>query len=211
VRKLPLIPTLLVGLAVAAMIALGIWQLRRAEWKEALIARYEANAGLPPVAWPAFGAMSDEPLFRRSSVMCLEPIAWSVAGGANRAGEGGWRHIVDCRTGAEGPGVTIDIGWSKGFDVRPRWTGGPVEGMIAPRPDHRSLIATLLGAPKEPGMLLVADRPPPGLQPSAPPSPAEIPNNHRAYAVQWFLFAAVALVIYALALRRRGTRDERLD
>ena len=28
-------------------------------------------------------------------------------------------------------------------------------------------------------------------------------NNHMAYAVQWFLFAATALVIYAVALRRR--------
>jgi surfeit locus 1 family protein len=30
-----------------------------------------------------------------------------------------------------------------------------------------------------------------------------VPNNHLAYAVQWFLFAGVAAVIYALALRRR--------
>jgi surfeit locus 1 family protein len=30
-----------------------------------------------------------------------------------------------------------------------------------------------------------------------------IPNNSFAYAIQWFLFAATALVIYALALRRR--------
>ena len=30
-----------------------------------------------------------------------------------------------------------------------------------------------------------------------------IPNNHRCYAVQWFVFAAIALVIYGLALRKR--------
>ena len=34
-RKLPLIPTVLVGLAIAVMIGLGIWQLQRREEKEA--------------------------------------------------------------------------------------------------------------------------------------------------------------------------------
>ena len=52
-------------------------------------------------------------------------------------------------------------------------------------------------------MRLVAATPGPGLQPIAPPSPVTIANNHLSYAVQWFLFAAIALVIYVLALRRR--------
>ena len=50
---------------------------------------------------------------------------------------------------------------------------------------------------------LVASNPAPGLQASAPPSLDDIPNNHLSYAVQWFLFATVALVIYGLALRRK--------
>jgi cytochrome oxidase assembly protein ShyY1 len=62
--------------------------------------------------------------------------------------------------------------------------------MIAPDRDHL--------------MRLVAATPPPGLQPSALPSTAAISNNHRLYAVQWFLFAAIALVIYVLALRKRA-------
>jgi len=40
VKRLPVIPTIMVVLAVAAMIGLGIWQLQRAQWKEGLIARY---------------------------------------------------------------------------------------------------------------------------------------------------------------------------
>ncbi|MDB5686282.1 MAG: surfeit locus 1 family protein, partial [Rhizorhabdus sp.] len=42
-----------------------------------------------------------------------------------------------------------------------------------------------------------------GLEPSVPPSIADIPNNHRGYAVQWFIFALTAAIIYAIALRRR--------
>jgi surfeit locus 1 family protein len=36
---------------------------------------------------------------------------------------------------------------------------------------------------------LVADPPLAGLAANAAPDPSDIPNNHLAYAVQWFLFA----------------------
>ena len=42
----PLIPTLLVIVAVAVMIGLGAWQLQRKADKEALIALYERNMAM---------------------------------------------------------------------------------------------------------------------------------------------------------------------
>ena len=57
------------------------------------------------------------------------------------------------------------------------------------------------------GPMLVADQPATGLRASAKPSPDTVPNNHVSYAVQWFLFAAAALVIYVLALRKK-LKDE---
>ena len=39
------------------------------------------------------------------------------------------------------------------------------------------------------------------LEPTARPELSSVPNNHLAYAVQWFLFATVAAIIYVLALR----------
>jgi surfeit locus 1 family protein len=51
--------------------------------------------------------------------------------------------------------------------------------------------------------MIVSDTGLAGLKPSPRPDPAEVPNNHLAYAVQWFLFAAVAVIIYPLALRYR--------
>ncbi len=53
-------------------------------------------------------------------------------------------------------------------------------------------------------LLVVMETPVAGLGPSSAPTIADIPNNHRAYAVQWFLFAGVAVVIYILALRRKN-------
>ena len=89
----------------------------------------------------------------------------------------------------EGGGeAEIALGWSRD-PAQVDWDGGEVEGVIAP---GRS------GAAR-----LIASRPPPGLALLAAPDPADIPNNHLAYAVQWFLFAAVAAVVYALALRKR--------
>ena len=52
-------------------------------------------------------------------------------------------------------------------------------------------------------MRLVAAPPQAGLAQLALPDPRDLPNNHLSYAVQWFLFAATALVIYVLALRKK--------
>jgi cytochrome oxidase assembly protein ShyY1 len=56
--------------------------------------------------------------------------------------------------------------------------------------------------------MLIAEQAPEGLKPVAPPSVEDVPNNHLAYAVQWFFFAAVAAFIYVLALRRRTRTHE---
>lgn len=186
--RLPVLPTLLVALAVAAMVALGFWQIQRLHQKEALLAEYAAAAGKPAVAFP--NVPTDRALlFRHAEAFCLQPVGWRASAGRNRAGEPGWRHVADCRTSAEGPGIAVDMGWSKDSGAPAQWKGGEVRGVIGP--DHDGQV------------LLVSDEAVPGLQPSAPPSLDEIPNNHFAYAVQWFLFAGVAVVIYGIALRRR--------
>lgn len=196
IRRVPVVATLIVVAAVTVMIALGIWQLQRAKWKEGLLARYEQAEKLPPMIWPTVPLKSEQlPLFRHATGVCLKPIGKRAVGGENLAGEPGYVQILHCRTGGgEGPGMSVEVGWSKDPNAKVTWPGGPVSGIIAP--DRRS------------GMRLVAATPAPGLQASAPPSIEQIPNNHRSYAVQWFAFAGIASLIYALALRKR-LREER--
>jgi cytochrome oxidase assembly protein ShyY1 len=189
-KKLPLIPTVVVAAAIAVMIGLGVWQLRRAGEKEALIDRYAAAAGRPPVAWPAQPGRHEDLFYRRAAGFCTEVTGWRAIGGRNREGQAGWSHIAACRTGGlEGPGMQVDMGWSRDHRTPEGWRGGEVTGTIAPDRDH--------------GIRLISDAAAPGLQPSARPNPQDVPNNHMLYAWQWFFFALAAGVIYALALRRR--------
>lgn len=187
-NRLPVIPTIIVGIAIAIMIGLGVWQLQRMAWKEALLAEYRSASDKSAVAWPVVPDPDALPLYRASSVNCLEVTGWRSSSGRSADGASGWVHIALCRTGAEGPGAQVVAGWSQ-RPVNPAWSGGLVSGMIAP--DSSALIR------------LVAAPPVAGLQAVRKPSPEDIPNNHWAYAVQWFLFAGIAAVIYGLAVARR--------
>jgi surfeit locus 1 family protein len=195
-RRLPVIPTIVVAAAVALMIGLGVWQLQRAKWKDGLLAQYARAQDLPPITWPTVPLHDDQlPLFRHATGVCLRPVARHAIAGENLNGEPGYVQIVDCATGAEGPGMSVEVGWSKNPNAKINWPGGPVSGVIAPDRHTR--------------MRLVAASAPPGLEPSRPPSLDSIPNNHRSYALQWFSFAAIALIIYGLAVRKRLREGER--
>jgi surfeit locus 1 family protein len=202
-RRLPIIPTIVVALAIAVMIGLGIWQLaiRRPE-KLAAIQQLAANPGKPEIAFPRFP--NDSLLFRRTRAMCVQPVAQQLTG----AGGAGFRFIVECRTGgAEGPGMLVQLGSTRDPNAKPQWAGGDVSGYIGHAPDSRSMISGLYDrTPRR--MMLIADKPAPGLSPNEAPDLDSVPNNHLAYGVQWFLFAAVAGIIYVLALRRRQRPPE---
>ena len=202
-RRWPLIPTILVLAAVAVMIALGVWQLQRKSEKEALIALYQRNMAMSSlVTYPELPPVPDAMLYRKSSIICLEPVRWDQRSGTDRKGGSGIRMIADCRTGAEGPGVLVDVGIGDDFKP-PEWKGGTVQGTIVPGPEQPTVMDRVTGKAVPARAMLVADAPIAGLRASAVPSADDTPNNHLAYAVQWFLFAAAALVIYILAVRRR--------
>ena len=157
------------------MIGLGIWQLQRAHGRKALLAQYAAGREA------AADHLADGAAARRPAAACsaMRPAsACGVVGqravaGENRAGEPGYVHIVDCATGAEGPGMSVEVGWSKDPER---------EGELGGRPgqrDHRARPRTR--------MRLVAASAPPGLEPSAPPSldiDPQQPSVLRAAMVQ---------------------------
>lgn len=197
IRRLPVIPTLIVLVAVAIMVRLGFWQLDRLHEKEAMQEKFAAaQSSSGSLGNLAILAPQIDPSYRLVSVDCAKVAGWRAVAGTNARGDAGIAHIANCEFGrmVGAPhgsiqrSVEVTIGWSKS-PASPQWSGGHVEG------------TALLGANGK--MRVVADPPLAGLEANARPDPKNIPNNHLSYAVQWFLFAAIALVIYGLALRKR--------
>jgi surfeit locus 1 family protein len=190
----PIVPTLVVAAAVATMIALGVWQLRRADWKTDLIARYQQAQGMSSnVPWPRDEAAMERALFRWSQFDCQRVLAIRSTAGTSAKNEKGWAHVARCAIDGGGD-AEVALGWSKGPQQPLQWAGGPVAGIVAPGGQF--------------GGTLHASMPPPGLAPLAPPDPGDLPNNHLMYAGQWFFFALTALVIYVLALRKRRAKPD---
>jgi len=184
IRELPVIATIIVLAAVAIMIALGFWQLGRLNEKEAQLAFYaNAQNDQSEVGYPLDEKSIEAALYRRSRFDCTQVAAIRSVAGTSATGRAGWAHKAECILpgGASGE---VALGWSRDPQA-PEYIGGEVAGIVAP------------------GGRIVADPPLAGLDPLAKPDPADIPNNHLAYAGQWFFFALTALVIFFLAVRRR--------
>lgn len=190
-RDIPIIPTVLVVAAALTMVALGIWQLGRAEEKAAMI---EAYSALPPQREPvpliARGSdWTSDYLYRRVSLSCEGGSDMRSTAGSNPRGAKGWVHIARCAV----PGsdaIEVALGWSRDPEA-PSWNGGEVTGILGPN------------------QKVTADPALAGLERAAPPNPGDLPNNHLAYAGQWFFFALTALVIYGFALRARSRKASR--
>ena len=186
-RRFPLFATIIVSAAVAVMIALGLWQLQRKAGKEALLAHDARAVSMSSeVPWPRTRADYPAALYRHAHVDCMRVDSVETVAGRSQAGRVGWAHVAQCRL-PDGREAAVALGWS----ARPepvRWTGGEVGGFVGPAGRGIRLVAAPAQA---------------GLEQLAAPDPTTIPNNHLSYAVQWFFFAATALVIYLLALRKR--------
>jgi len=196
IRHWPVVPTIIVLAAVAVMVRLGFWQLDRLDEKEALIARYQAaleNGAKRPYPADNGGVRDEGDLFHPTQFDCLNVLGREAIAGRNAQDQTGYVQIARCQT-RRGP-ADVRIGWSRGPDFVD-WNGGAVAGLIVP------------GGPD--GARVQLETPAPGLEPMALPDPANIPNNHLAYAGQWFFFALTALIIYVLALRRRRSDEARL-
>lgn len=193
-RRLPIIPTVLVLLAVAVMVRLGFWQIDRMHQKDAQIASYSAAIReSAAIDSPAFTGLDEGLLYRRVSFTCPKVASWRTTAGRSGDNRDGIIHVARCEwndgSAAKPHAVEVEAGWSNN-PASPSWAGGPVTGIYVP--------GGLLG------YKVVADQPLAGLAANARPDPNDLPNNHWSYAIQWFLFALTALVIYGLALRKRA-------
>ena len=202
-RRIPIFSTIIVLAAVATMIGLGVWQLGRAAEKDDRIAVLASRIQLPPLAYPPSG-LGDEYHYRTLRADCTKVLSWEVAGGKDVNGQTGWSKIAFCQDAATGSRFKVNVGVGLGPRAYPRWSGGQVSGRGVFEPDNQSLFELVTRAERPRRLMIVSNEAAPGLTPSEQPDPADEKNSSWAYVGQWFFFALTALVIYGLALQRRG-------
>ncbi len=206
IKRLPVIPTIIVALAVAMMIGFGLWQLQRKKLNQRLLNVVTQNIDKPAIAYPKLGPVSMASLHRKSAVTCLRVSHWREDSGSDNSGKAGTRYLADCITGADGPGALISAGVAGRPNVKVNWNGGYVEGIITEEPDRQSMFAKLFGSKIVLRPMLVSAKGLGGLRTPEPPSLEKLRGkvqNNASYAVQWFLFAAAAALIYVLAMRKK--------
>jgi surfeit locus 1 family protein len=178
------------------LITLGVWQLQRLTWKETLLIQRQAAIQAPLQQISSSDQLQP---FQRATVTCTAKTS------RREQGFDAQKNIAVrlyrlCQL-ESGPGLVVRSSWMQADDnpsvdvsgrllpwtpetFYSRWTGG--SGL-----DLKSSWAAT--APVADVFLQEGD--------SLPP---ELPNNHFAYAIQWFLFAGVLGIIFALYQRRQG-------
>jgi surfeit locus 1 family protein len=227
-----LAPTLFTIPAVAVLVALGVWQLQRLEWKSQLIAERAAAVAAAPVSPPQtlaeartleFHPVVAEGVFLHDKEILLNAI------GAK--GDGGFDVLTPLRQ-ANGRIVWINRGFvPTGLrDPATRPAGqlsGTVRvgGLLRVPPDEKPSWFTPDNHPERnawfwidlPAMAAAdhlvdaapfyidADATPnPGGWPKGGVTPLTLPNDHLQYAITWFALAAALVVIYVVYHSRAG-------
>ena len=204
IRRLPVLPTILVLAAVATMIGLGIWQIGRAQEKDERIATLAQRVTLPPTTYPYDAPRDESLLYRTLSAECSQVLGWEALGGKDTRGRNGWRQIATCLHAPTDTRFKADMGVAAEPGAEPDWRGGPIRGRAILAPDDRSIGELVSRAERQSSLMIVSDEAAGDLVPSAQPQPMSAEENSSwAYAGQWFFFALTALVIYGFAVRSR--------
>jgi cytochrome oxidase assembly protein ShyY1 len=216
----------------AACVALGMWQLDRLGQRHARNDLIHANltaAPVPPDRLLAVGRdLSPDRQWRRvRSTGSFDEAHQILVRNRPLGGETGYHVLTPFQTPA-GPALLVDRGWvpigatARALpDVPPAPAGivtvtgrlrpseKPAGGAAAPAGQVRRIdvagIARRLPYPVYGGYAeLVSQSPRPGRSPTALPPPEPSEGPHLAYAVQWFMFACLALGAYVVLARREA-------
>ncbi|THD82019.1 MAG: SURF1 family protein [Phenylobacterium sp.] len=231
--RFPIGLTIATALAFALLVGLGVWQLQRLKWKEAILVRVAAaQTALPVNLGPVLDAAAQggDVDYTRVAVTCpgLAAAPFLELYWLHEGGQAGARLISACPVEAgRYRTVLVDRGFVPDTDpARPSVDPAartPVRivgvlrkpdrpSFIAPknRPGHWftrdiAAMAAALGAPAPAPVFLYAETSTnPEFKALEPaPLPSNIPNRHFEYALTWFGLAGALLCVYAAALVRR--------
>jgi surfeit locus 1 family protein len=226
-----ILTTLFVLVASVIMIRLGFWQIGRLEGKRAFVAQSLAQIEAEPLIITGDETDLDGRAIRHrpATAQGQYDFANEVAlKNKSYMGRLGYHILTPMRIDGSERAVLVDRGWISSVDfdasevgLAPEILENTAEGRIAP-PDFRPKDAKVPAEPRlewyrvdiegiqsqMPYELLpffIALTPSESDQRSPIPNPPEIvldEGPHLAYAIQWFVFAAVVPLVYAFQVRK---------
>jgi surfeit locus 1 family protein len=219
-----------VAVGVAALcVRLGFWQLSRLDDRRASNARIAAGLAEPIVAFEALPDAADEAAYRRVTATGTYLAGDELLlYGRPLDGRPGDHVLTPLRLDDDAGILLVDRGWVPfGADrtvpvpgAEPPTGAVTIEGVVLPSEDAAAFpegadtgtvhaveldaIAAATGLDLEPVYLLLRSQMPGSTNDL--PVPTDLPPRdegpHLSYAIQWFSFAAIALLGYGLLMRR---------
>lgn len=209
--------TVAAGIGILALIALGIWQLERLQWKTALIASREAASTAEPMAIPARGDDLSGLDFRRARAAGRFDHAREMLLAARSMNGNPGYHLMTPFVMTDGRTLIVDRGW---IPLQRKDPANRAEGQIAgetevdglirlPRAQHwlepdndpangtwfwvdLPALGKAARVPEDalaPVYLEAGPAPNPGGFPIGGQSRIQLPNDHLQYAITWFALA----------------------
>ena len=221
-----LIGALALGIAGCAVLSgLGIWQVQRLAWKEAVLAEIDARIGSAPVAIPAVPDPEADRYRAVTATGTFLPEELHVLA-SRKQGGAGYRLVAAFETD-DGRRLLADRGFLplEAKDTLRAATPATIIGNLhwpdevdgyTPAPDPardiwfaRDVPAMAAALGTEPVLVVVSgtSEPEPPAQ-AFPVDTASIPNDHLGYAVTWFGLAVVwagMTMLLVWRIRRRTT------
>lgn len=211
----------------AGFAALGVWQVERLQWKEALIARVEARLTAPPVAPPPDADWSPEAVYTRVSVSgVFEHDRETLVQAVTEQGPGWWvitplrtgagiilinrgfvpddRRRQDSRPGGQAPGPVSLTGLLRESEPRGGFlrSNAPEAGRWYSRDVEAIARARGLTEPVAPYFIDADATPNPGGFPVGGLTVVKFPNSHLIYALTWFGLFGLSLAGAWLVFRQ---------
>lgn len=211
-------PSIFGVVGVAILLSLGLWQLRRLEWKEAILADISTRLAAQPVDVPPNPTPAADQYLRVRATGTLDPGELHVYTSAPPRGVG--YRIVAPMTLADGRRVLLDRGFVPIGEKDAARATGPiaVTGTLAwpqetdsftSAPDRAKNVwfardVPLMAAALRtlPVMIVVAESDAPAGAPTPLPVTVNVPNDHLQYAITWFLLAVVWTLMTGYLLYR---------
>ena len=212
-----LVPAISTSVMLVILFSLGVWQVQRLAWKQALLAQIDAAERLPAIPLP-----ENPTAFQKVRIDGhLRTDLHALYGAEVRGDRLGGQLIMPLERAGADP-VLVDLGWVPGDGSGPlTLPSGAVEGFLRPA-EHagrfsgtdspaKRLFYTLdpgpigaaLGLPRvAPYTLIAIGSPKPGVFPDPATALPRPPNNHLQYAMTWFGFAITLLIIFGLYVRK---------